>query len=276
MSPPRPPFSPPARPVANGRVFVGPCLPGDGPGFAGRPLARRVLLDHPDLLVIDKPYGLPVHYGAKSTDHLEIYLPALSLPGEGPPRLGHRLDKDTTGCLALGRHEAAATALGKLFLQGRVDKGYWAVARGWPAADEGLIDLPLVKRAVPGCSRMMVEEGGKPAQTRWRVLGRGVTPDGQTLSWLDLTPLTGRMHQLRVHCEAMGWPLLGDAIYGRDWRRDGGRDPAPTIPLHLHARWIAIPWREDPPLRALAPLPPHMAATLGAAGLSPPSDEAGA
>lgn len=260
----------PVRPVAAGRVFIGPCLPGHGGGFADRPMARRVLLDHPDILVIDKPHGLPVHYGARCVDHLELYLPALSLPDEGPPRLGHRLDKDTTGCLALGRHEQAASRLGRLFLQGRVDKGYWAVALGWPDADDGLIDLPLVKRQVPGCARVMVDaDEGKPAQTRWRVLARGCLGDGRRVSWLDLTPLTGRMHQLRAHCEAMGWPLLGDPIYGRDWRVEGWRDPPPSEPLHLHARWISLPWGVpgEPVLGAVAPPPPHMLDTMRAMGI---------
>ncbi|MBB6251607.1 RluA family pseudouridine synthase [Nitrospirillum iridis] len=248
-------------------------LPLAPPAYTPAEMRARVLFQDGDVLVVDKPYGLPVHYGTKSTDHLERYLPWLVADDAPAPRLAHRLDKDTTGCLVLGLNEAASTRLGKLFLAGRVAKRYWAVVKGRPDADEGRIDLPLVKRQVPGCSRMMVEDGGKQAVTEWRVRASAVGSDGQALSWLELTPHTGRMHQLRVHCEAMGWPILGDPIYGRDWRLEGGRDPAPVTPLHLHARWVALPWGPpaDPPLSATAPLPPHMVATFQRLGFTEPN-----
>ncbi|MDZ5648850.1 RluA family pseudouridine synthase [Nitrospirillum sp. BR 11828] len=246
-------------------------LPLAPPAYTPEEMRARVLHQDADVLIVDKPYGLPVHYGTKSTDHLERYLPWLVAEDAPAPRLAHRLDKDTTGCLVLGLNETASTRLGKLFLAGRVGKRYWAVVKGRPAAAEGRIELPLIKRQVPGCSRMMVDhEEGKHALTEWRVVAEGAGADGQALSWLELTPRTGRMHQLRAHCEAMGWPMLGDPIYGRDWRVEGGRERAPTVPLHLHARWVALPWGPlaEPPLTATAPLPPHMRETFQRLGFA--------
>jgi tRNA pseudouridine32 synthase/23S rRNA pseudouridine746 synthase len=97
---------------------------------------------------------------------------------------------------------------------------------------------------------------GQPATTTWKVLGRlasvGTAGDGKSLTWLALEPLTGRTHQLRVHCAAMGWPIVGDAIYGNAHRFGGP-------PLHLHSREIVVPlYKNRAPVRVTAPVPPHM------------------
>lgn len=204
------------------------------------------------MLVLDKPAGLAVHQGppGKGGDYLEAHFDSLRFGLPRPPALAHRLDRDTSGCLVLGRHRRALQKLGTLFKSGRVAKTYWAVAEGLPDQDHGLIDLPLATLEPGRGWWMKVDPAGMPSRTAWRVLGR---KDG--LSWLELQPLTGRTHQLRVHCAAMGWPLLGDYVYGR---------PNPQgFPMHLHARRVVVPLY---PLRHAieveAPVPPHIEARL--------------
>jgi tRNA pseudouridine32 synthase/23S rRNA pseudouridine746 synthase len=160
----------------------------------------------------------------------------------------------------LGRHRKALQRLMQLFKQGRVEKTYWAVVEGDPSADEGEIDMPLGRLDANRGWWMKVDPAGLPSQTRWRVLGRGASPQGAPLAFMELAPLTGRTHQLRVHCAAMGWPILGDPIYG-----SGKADGAP--PLHLHARRIVVPIdKHKPPTAVEAPVPQHMQAALHACG----------
>ena len=207
------------------------------------------------MLVLDKPAGLPVHRGPKGGDNLEASFDALRFGLPRAPALAHRLDKDTSGCLVLGRHRKALEKLGLLFKQGRISKTYWAVVEGAPEADEGLIDLPLGRLDATRGWWMKVDPLGQPSQSRWRVMGRR---DG--LTWLALEPLTGRTHQLRVHCAAMGWPILGDPVYGSA-PREGGP------PLHLHAREIVVPISKNKePVRVTAPVPRHMREMLMACG----------
>lgn len=206
------------------------------------------------VLVIDKPAGLPTHRGPRARASVEDVLEALREGKRHRPEPAHRLDADTAGCLVLGRTKPALAALGRLFAEGRVGKTYWAVVQGGPEVEEGLIDLPLAKVSSRERGwRMRPDPAGLPAVTRFRVLGRGA---GTT--WLELSPQTGRTHQLRVHCAASGYPILGDALYGR------------TVPegLQLLARAIAIPgWDGRSEIRAEAPVPPHMQAALAACGL---------
>lgn len=213
-------------------------------------LQERLLYRDGLILVIDKPWGLAVHKGPKGGDNLEAYFGALRFGLPRSPALAHRLDRETSGCLVLGRHRKALAQLGLLFKQGKIGKTYWAVVAGAPPADEGLIDLPLARLDAARGWWMKTDPLGQKAQTRWKVLGR--TADA---SFLELTPLTGRTHQLRVHCAAMGFPILGDAIYGT---------AAPgALRLHLLARSIEIPlYKNKEPLRIEAPLPAHMEAQV--------------
>jgi len=217
-------------------------------------IRARVLHRDDDLLVLDKPTGLPVHAGTKIQLHLEELLDDIRFGAAEPPRLAHRLDKDTSGCLAMGRNAESTAALARLFRQGLVEKVYWAVVRGgWPG-EAGTIDRPLLKIAGETGAKMEVDPAGKAAVTDWRRLD---SAGGLVL--LELRPRTGRTHQLRAHCAALGAPILGDPIYGPE-------RPAP-VPLHLHARRIALRLRPDAPVDVTAPLPAHMAATMAAAGL---------
>jgi tRNA pseudouridine32 synthase / 23S rRNA pseudouridine746 synthase len=217
------------------------------------------------MLVLDKPAGVPVHRGPKGGDSFEDFFHHLRFGLPRSPALAHRLDKDTSGCLVLGRHRKALEKLMLLFKQGRIEKRYWAVVQGGPDEDEGLIDLPLGRLDATRGWWMKVDPLGQTAQTRWRVLGRGVDADGKPLSWLALSPLTGRTHQLRVHCAALDFPILGDPIYGA-----GG---APG--LQLHARKILIPISKNkPPVEVEACVPPHMMHWLSACGWTPQIDAA--
>jgi tRNA pseudouridine32 synthase/23S rRNA pseudouridine746 synthase len=207
------------------------------------------------MLVIDKPPGFAVHKGPKGGESLEDYFGALRFGLPRAPALAHRLDRDTSGCLVLGRHRKALAELGKLFKGGRIGKTYWAVVEGGPAEDEGRIDLPLGRKDATRGWWMKHDPQGQPSATTWKVMGRS-----DHLTFLALEPLTGRTHQLRVHCAAMGWPIVGDTVYGTAPRSGG---PG----LHLHAREIVVPlYKNRAPIRVSAPVPLHMHERLRACG----------
>lgn len=191
-------------------------------------LLARVLHKDQDVLVIDKPAGLAVHAGPNSPDHLELYLGVLSYGWAHPPRLAHRLDRDTAGCLVLGRHDKAIARLGKMFMQKRVEKIYWTVVLGGPPEESGTVDAPIHKITGKGGWRIVVDPQGQTAVTDYRVLGRG-----GGMSWIECRPRTGRTHQIRVHMKVLGCPVRGDAYYGPD--------PMPDHPLHLQSHAIALP-----------------------------------
>lgn len=212
-------------------------------------IARQVLHQDDEVLILDKPAGLPVHAGPRGGASLEDWLPALQQGKRHLPQPAHRLDADTSGCLALGRTKPALAALGAVFAAGRAEKVYWAVLRGAPAAAEGVVDAPLRKTSSKAQGwRMEVHPEGQPARSAWRVLG-----GAEGMSWVELRPATGRTHQLRVHCAHLGCPILGDPVYG------GGAGR-----LQLMARSLVLPL--DPPRRATAPVPGHMRAALLACG----------
>ena len=259
-------------------------------------MLARVLYRDGLMLVIDKPAGQAVHPGPKGGPSLLDYFDALRFGLPRAPGLAHRLDRDTSGCLVLGRHRKALAHLGALFRHGRVRKAYWAVVEGGPEEDEGRIDLPLGRLDVTRGWWMKPDPHGQPAVTTWRVMGRHPSPAGggsprsggvgggesgeespppvaaltrgatlplrgrDNLTWLLLEPLTGRTHQLRVHCAAMGWPVVGDAVYGTAPRTGGP-------PLHLHAREVVVPINpKREPVRVVAPVPTHMRPALMACG----------
>jgi tRNA pseudouridine32 synthase/23S rRNA pseudouridine746 synthase len=220
-------------------------------------MLARLLYRDGLMLVIDKPAGLSVHRGPKGGVSLEDYFDVLRFGLPRMPALAHRLDKDTSGCLVLGRHRKALAALGQLFKQRKVGKTYWAVVEGGPSEDAGRIDMALGKLDDTRGWWMKPDPNGQPAETLWTVMGRA-----GGLSWLALEPLTGRTHQLRVHCAEMGWPVVGDNIYGSAPRTGGA-------PLHLHSREIVVPIsRNKEPVKVTAPVPEHMRERLAACGWS--------
>lgn len=233
------------------------------PPEAPSPLAARLLHRDAMVLVLDKPTGLPVHPGPKGGETLHDHLPGLRFGLPRNPELAHRLDKDTSGCLVLGRHAKSLALLNKLFADGKVDKTYVAVTKGAPAEEAGRIDQPLAKRSPHRGWWMQAVPKGSPgaleAITDWRVIGRG-----EGLAVMALSPLTGRTHQLRAHLSNLGFPILGDSIYGGASRLPGG----PV--LHLHARRVVLPVAKNgPPLDVRAPFPEHLRETFAAMGLDP-------
>jgi len=235
-------------------------------------MVARLLYRDGLMLIVDKPAGFAVHKGPKGGESLEDHFDALRFGLPRAPALAHRLDRDTSGCLVLGRHRKALAELGRLFKQGRVGKTYWAVVEGGPVESEGRIDLPLGRLDETRGWWMKPDPDGQPAVTTWKVLGRMAEGAGKELTWLALEPLTGRTHQLRVHCAAMGWPILGDTIYGAEAsQRRLRNEPPPRIaagpPMHLHARDVVVPlYKNRAPISVSAPVPLHMHATLQACG----------
>jgi len=219
----------------------------------------RSLVIHEDdwLYVLNKPTGLAVQGGSRTTRHIDGMLDALRT-GEERPRLVHRLDRDTSGVLIIAKGGQAAKRLMHAFQQHEVRKLYWAVALGRPPRSEGVIDLKLGKDKTAGREIVTPEApDAKKAMTGFRVIARA----GKVGAWLGLLPITGRTHQLRAHCAAVGTPILGDAKYGAV--------PPSTAPagLMLHAREIELPHPRRGTLRVAAEPPAHFKEGLAWLGL---------
>ena len=218
-------------------------------------LVERLLYRDGLILIVDKPAGVPVHAGPGGGINLEHYFEALRFGLPQPPALAHRLDRDTSGCLVLGRHRKALARVGRLFQNGQVEKVYWTVVAGRPPETAGTVEIALRKRSEMRGWWMEADPAGQAARTDYRVLGER---DG--VSWLECRPRTGRTHQIRVHCAQLGCPVLGDPIYG-------GTAEAPGAALQLHAHAIALPlYSNRAPVTALAQPPSHMLEALRRCG----------
>lgn len=230
---------------------------------AARDLRARVLYRDASVIVLDKPFGLAVQGGPGIALHLDGMLDALAEPGAERPRLVHRLDRDTTGVLVLAATAQAASRLAAAFRGRDARKTYWAVVAGRPVPVEGRVDLALAKDGPPAAERVRATEDGAAATTFYRTLDHAA----RKLAWLELVPSTGRTHQLRVHCAALGAPILGDGKYG------GAKSRVPGLShdLHLHARRLEIPHPAGGILVAEARLPPHMEATFRDLGFTAPA-----
>ena len=214
-------------------------------------LSDRILFEDAEAIVIDKPAGLPVDAPRRGGDSVAARLDELKLGFHRAPVPVHRLDQDTSGCLLLARNPKAQKRFGQAFENGLVEKTYLALVDGEIEQGEGVIHMPLVKVSTPESGwRMVVEEHGQPATTRWRRLAvRG----GRTL--VEFQPLTGRTHQLRVHArEGLGTPIVGDPVYG-----DG------KGPMMLHASRLVVPREKKAVIDVTAPLPPHFSEWADAA-----------
>jgi 23S rRNA pseudouridine955/2504/2580 synthase len=224
-------------------------------------LRKAVLFKDADVIVINKPAGLAVQGGTGLDKNIDAMLEALQFDAPERPRLVHRLDRDTSGCLVLARSQAAARKLAEAFRHKTARKIYWAVTVGAPKMNEGKIDAPLVKQSVAAVGRRSAErvqideDEGKKAITYFAVVERA----HDKAAWLALMPVTGRTHQLRAHCVALGTPILGDGKYAGA-KAYFARE-ALDNQLHLHARSIRMPHPTRGIINVTAPLPPHMQKT---------------
>ncbi|TCD06239.1 RluA family pseudouridine synthase [Erythrobacteraceae bacterium CFH 75059] len=230
--------------------------------------AAMVIRATPSALVLNKPPGLATQGGTGTKRHVDRLLDAFA-EGEAPrPRLVHRLDKDTSGVLLVARTPGSAAYFAKKFASRSARKVYWALVVGVPDVPEGTIDAPLAKQPGTGGEKMHVDEsGGQPARTRYRVVDRA----GKRAAWLELEPLTGRTHQLRVHCAALGHPIVGDGKYGG---ADAFLTGAISRKMHLHARRLVIGAPGGERIDVVADLPDHFAASMEQLGFDPGASDA--
>ena len=211
-------------------------------------------------LVLNKPPGLATQGGTGTTRHVDGLLDAFAGEDEPRPRLVHRLDKDTSGVLLIARTPGSAAFFSKRFSGRSAKKVYWALVVGVPEVAEGLIEAPLAKQPGSGGEKMHVDmEGGQAARTKYRIIDRA----GNRAAWLELEPLTGRTHQLRVHMAAIGHPIVGDGKYGG---QDAFLTGTISRKLHLHARRLRIDHPDGGQIDVTAELPEHFADSMANLG----------
>ena len=224
-------------------------------------------------LVLNKPPGLATQGGTGTTRHVDGLLDAFAGEDEPRPRLVHRLDKDTSGVLLIARTPGSAAFFSKRFSGRSAKKVYWALVVGVPDVAEGLIEAPISKQPGTGGEKMHIDmEGGQAAKTKYRMIDRA----GNSAAWLELEPLTGRTHQLRVHCAAIGHPIVGDGKYGGQAAFLTG---SISRKMHLHARRLIIDAPKDAKggggkLDVTADLPEHFAASMEQLGFDPARSDA--
>ena len=238
-----------------------------------RELADMVLFQDEHVIVLDKPPGLATQGGPGISRHLDGMLDGLRGGSDHRPRLVHRLDRDTSGVLVLARSPGIAAKLAAAFRGRDVNKTYWAVVTGRPSPVEGRIDLPLLRYKGPRGERSV--PAARDDEDAARAVTDYITLDnaGQKLAWLELSPITGRTHQLRVHCMAIGHPILGDVKYAEP-DQNGARSALVeglSDRLHLHARALDLPHPSGGRLVVQAPLPPHMRETFATLGFTAPA-----
>jgi len=188
-----------------------------------------------DIVVLDKPSGLlsvpgrELHHRDSATTRLMRVLPTALVV--------HRLDMDTSGIMLFALNKAAQSGLSRQFQARTTSKKYLARVLGNPATDQGSVDLPLICDWPNRPLQMVDFDVGKPSLTHWQVLGRQADS-----SLIELTPITGRSHQLRVHMQQIGHPILGDRFYGKP----DAVKLAPRLNLHAHTLTIAHPISAEP------------------------------
>jgi 23S rRNA pseudouridine955/2504/2580 synthase len=214
-----------------------------------------VLYEDDEVLALNKPAGLAVQGGTKTSKHIDRLLSAW---GEGMerPRLVHRLDRDTSGVLVLGKSPGAAAKLAGAFAKRRAKKTYWALVLGFPKPGQGILELPLVKKGVGDREMVQPADPGdpraEPAETEFVTISRA----GARAAWMALRPHTGRTHQLRAHMLAMGHPILGDPKYATQ----ESHELSAGLKLQLHARRLVIAHPTQGQLVLEAPMSPEMRA----------------
>jgi 23S rRNA pseudouridine955/2504/2580 synthase len=253
----------PPLPADAGTVGPRPITPSKTDPRDAKAVRDMVIYRDDAVLALNKPAGLAVQGGSGIKRHLDGMLDALKFDSKERPRLVHRLDKDTSGVLLLGRTAAAAAALAAAFKARETEKTYWAIVCGVPKPRFGRIDAPLAKSGGRGNEKMRIDEvEGRRAVTDFAT----VESAGKEASWLALRPVTGRTHQIRAHCAAIGTPILGDGKYGGAEAFLAGMKLARQ--LHLHARAISIKGPDGRRIDVEAPLPPHFAQAMRLLGFN--------
>ncbi|GEC15491.1 pseudouridine synthase [Nitrobacter winogradskyi] len=228
-------------------------------------LRKMVLFEDADVMVLNKPAGLAVQGGSGLSRHIDGMLETMRDAKGQRPRLVHRLDRETAGCLLIAKTRFAATALTGAFRHRSARKIYWALVAGVPKPKQGRISTYLAKEENEEESIMRIaahgDEGASHAVTYYAV----VETSAQKLAWVSLKPVTGRTHQLRAHMAHIGHAIIGDPKYfnKENWQLPGGLQNR----LHLLARRIVIPHPRGGVIDASAPLPPHMLQSWNLLGL---------
>ncbi|HEY7901283.1 MAG TPA: RluA family pseudouridine synthase [Caulobacteraceae bacterium] len=255
--------------LAAGQIVRVPPLPDAAPRQGGLGAAdisfvrSLVLYEDEEVLVLNKPAGLAVQGGTKTPRHLDRLLAAF---GEGPerPRLAHRLDRDTSGVLVLGKSPKSTAALAGAFAHRQAEKTYWALVAGNPKPAQGTLDLPLAKLGIGDRERVEPIEASDPraeaAVTQYAMLSRA----GPAAAWMALRPLTGRTHQLRAHMLALSHPILGDPKYATPESQALSGD----LKLQLHARRLRLAHPGGGLIDVEAPIGPEMKAGFAAFGFA--------
>jgi 23S rRNA pseudouridine955/2504/2580 synthase len=262
---------PPLRPAAGQDAPVRRASPGDREA-----IRAMTLFEDRDVIVLNKPFGLAVQGGSGTKRHIDGMLEALADKEGERPVLVHRLDRDTSGVLLIAKSRRIAAELGEVFRSRGARKIYWALVEGVPKPGQGRISMFLAKGEGMGeargagpdraaLERMRVAKHGDPDAQHSLTLYAVVDKVAPRLAWLSMRPVTGRTHQLRAHCEAIGHPIIGDPKYNRRPGNDPARsDPLRAVPpglepkLHLLARRLILPHPRGGTIDVTAPLPEHM------------------
>jgi len=224
---------------------------------------ESVIFEDDELIVLNKWSGLPVQGGNKIKIHVDVISPLIWQPR---PKLVHRIDRDTSGLLLMAKTAAMASQMTRAFAQKTMRKTYWAVVLGTPKMKSGIIDLPMAKKMGDDGERMEIDhESGEDAITEYRVLAQ----TGRHYALLELSPITGRTHQLRVHCAALNMPILGDPKYCDPNFAKNLPETLAKSPLLLHAKSIGIPNEVMGQMNFHAPLPDYFIAAMSELQLHP-------
>ncbi len=227
-------------------------------GIVAQDIPLDILYQDADVVIVNKPCGMVVHPAAGNEDGtlvnaLLYHVRDLSgIGGEMRPGIVHRLDKDTSGLILIAKNDAAHAALSAQFKARTMEKHYRAVAYGQFGEEQGLIDAPIARHPVDR-KKMAIVPDGRPSRTEWKVLERlrGAT-------YLDVHLLTGRTHQIRVHMQSIGHPLLGDRIYAPNIRLSV---QIPRLMLHAYSLSFTHP-ATGAQMTLLAPLPEAFEKTI--------------
>ena len=230
-------------------------------------LRDLILYEDDDIYVFNKPHGLAVQGGSGTKRHMDGLLKNLPNKKGEAPRLVHRLDRDTSGCLVVAKTKAAASHFGAVFRSRSARKIYWALVAGNPHPQQGEISCFLARQSTADGEQMVVVKNGTPGAQHSMSYYSTTDTASRRFAWVTLKPVTGRTHQLRVHMAQLGTPIIGDPRYFNieNWQGAAGLSEG----LHLHARRIAIPLRNGKRLDISAPLPPHMRASFETLGFDP-------